>query len=256
MGFTIRLLLTIFLLFFITKVNGKEPTYSFERVFDKAAKDPSWSSLNLREKLLKVRSVALKNKTVSDPVSDRYQITCYGGPIDLVHFLMLAAEAQKTNIDMKDRLYKEWLQEGGPQHLNGFNPQFPCEAHPDDLPSNALGALFGEELQKSGLNTNLKDEFLKFIKPLIPVPDSIAKTFSHRLGVMGLPKKIDKLTENSRYIWFTAEPLNLTKLINYESKKQAGKDLCKTVLTGKEGLKEAGFKIQLFKNKSIIIKRF
>jgi len=238
-------------------VYGEVPNkYSFERVFDKARQSPNWQSLSLREKLMKVRAVALKNKTTSDPVSDRYQITAYGGPIDLVHFLMLAAEAQRDGINMKERLFKEWEQEGGFQHLNGFNPQYPCEAHPDDLPSNALGALFGQEMKKKGVENSLKEEFSKFIKPLVPVPDAIAKKFSHRLIVMGLPEKIDRKTETSRYIWFTAEPLNVSKLINYEAKKQTGKDLCKTAKSGKDGLLKAGFRIEYYKKRSILITRF
>ena len=246
----IKLFLFIIL---ICSVNAEE--YAYQRIFSKAEQDSNWSKLSLRDKLMKVRSIALKNKTVSDPVSDRYQITAYGGPIDLVHFLMLAADAQKDGIDMKERLFKEWEQEGGLQHLNGFNPQYPCEAHPDDLPSNALGALFGQELKQHGLKGSLKEVFAEFIKPLKPVPDSITKEFSHRLIVMGLPEKIDKKTENSRYIWFTAEPLNISKLINYVAKKQTGKDFCKTSASGKEALRLAGFRLQTYKNKSIIITR-
>lgn len=235
--------------------NKTQESFAFQRVFSKAEEDPAWPKLNLREKLMKVRALALKEKTVSDPVSDRYQITAYGGPIDLVHFLMLAAEAQLDEVDMKKRLFTEWEQEGGYQHLNGFNPQYPCEAHPDDLPSNALGALFGEELKNNGLNGSLKDSFAAFLKPLMPVPDAIAKKFSHRLIVMGLPEKIDRQTENSRHIWFSAEPLNISKLINYESKKQSGKEFCKTLSSGKDCLREAGFRLEFYKSKSIIITR-
>ena len=243
------------ILTFSLKAEDLKNQYSYTRVFEKAEASINWDKLSLREKLMKVRAVAMKNKTVSDPVSDRYTITAYGGPIDLVHFLMLAAEAQKDGIDMNDRLYKEWVQEGGEYHLNGFNPKYPCEAHPDDLPSNALGALFGLELKSKGMKGSLKDAFAEFIKPLVPVPDLTAKKFSHRMIVMGLPTKIDKQTESSRYIWFTAEPLNISKLINYEHKKLTGEDLCETASSAKDCLHKAGFQLRLYKNKSIIISR-
>lgn len=228
--------------------------FSYQRVFEKAEKDLSWSKLSLREKLMKVRAVALKNKTVSEPVSDRYQITAYGGPIDLVHFLMLAAEACKDNIDVNERLYKEWVQEGGFQHLNGFDPQYPSEAHPDDLPSNALGALFGKELKASGVKSSLRDSFSKFIRPLLPVPDSIAKKFSHRQIVMGLEAKAERAIETSRYIWFTAVPLNLTAKINVESRRILKKNFC-IEASSIQSLRKAGFKVLKYKMRAIVIQR-
>lgn len=86
-----------------------------------------------------VRELALKQATVSDPVSDRYQITCYGGAIDLLHFFCLPAEVCK-GAGVGRRLHKDWVREGGQEHLLGYDFQRPAEAHPDDLPSNAFGA--------------------------------------------------------------------------------------------------------------------
>lgn len=249
-----RLFICCLLFSIIGLSEEKQTKYSYERVFEKAEKDLSWSKLSLREKILKVRSVALKQKTVSEPVSDRYQITAYGGPIDLVHFLMLAAEAQVDGMNMNDRLFKEWEQEGGFQHLNGFNPQYLCEAHPDDLPSNALGALFGSELKAHGVHSSLRQSFSDFIKPLLPVPDSIAKKFSHRSIVMGLDKDSDRKTETSRYIWFTAFPLNLTSKINAQSVRLFKKKFC-VETSSREGLRKAGFRVLNYKKRAIIIQR-
>ena len=244
-----RFLFFFFVCSLILAEDKPSTQYSYQRVFVKAEKDLSWSKLSLREKLMKVRSVALKHKTVSDPVSDRYQITAYGGPIDLVHFLMLAAEAQKENINMNERLYKEWVQEGGFQHLNGFDPQYPCEAHPDDLPSNALGALFGKELKEKGIKTSLRDSFSEFIRPLLPVPDSITNKFSHRRIVMGLEDKVERKLETSRYIWFTAVPLNLTMRINTEAKRVFKRAFC-IEASSNQCLRKAGFKVLKYKMRS------
>jgi hypothetical protein len=248
----------VFMMFFaismsLTGFESKD--YSFVRIFEKAATHPDWKEMTLSHKLLQVRKVALKQKTVSDPVSARYMITAYGGPIDLVHFLKLASDAFK-DINMKERLYKEWKQEGGAVHQNGFNPSYPSEAHPDDLPSNALGALFGRELKEKKGEVDLLASFKTFVKVLKPLPDSLSQKFSHRRVVMGLLKKADTKTENSRYIWFTAEPLNLTALYNSESLKVTKKTFCKELKSGAACLAQAGLRIVKYRNLPILIERY
>jgi hypothetical protein len=231
--------------------------YSFVRIFTKASAVQGWSSLSGREKLMKIRKVASQQKTVSDPVSDRYTITAYGGPVDLVHFLMLAVEATRKDMDIKERLYKEWVAEGGEDHQFGFNPQYPCEAHPDDLPSNALGALFGSEIKDKLDNEgfDILEAFIAFIKPLRPLPDVLAKNFSHRRIVMGLKKNEEPKNENSRYIWFTAKPLNMTALINEIARKTLGKNFSHVFADGSSCLKQAGFRLKLYRGKTILIER-
>jgi hypothetical protein len=160
-----------------------------------------------------VRETALKQATVSAPISDRYQVTCYGGAIDLVHFLCLAAEVCAGE-GMRPRLHKEWVREGGPDHLHGFNFQRPPEAHPDDLPSNALGALFGWEMraQQQDLSIDLLAAMKVFLAPLVPVPDAVAKQFSHRQIVMGFEKgKPSRSLIAERYGWFTARRMRATE---------------------------------------------
>ena len=250
----------LFILFFIPSVYAVEfeaSQYSFVRIFEKAAKDPDWQQMDVRQKILWVRKRALKQKTVSDPVSDRYTLTAYGGPIDLVHFLMLASEALRDGVNMNERLYKEWKQEGGLIHLRGFNPSYPSEAHPDDLPSNALGALFGREIKQKLKNKKLDLllEFKAFVKPLKLLPDSFAKKFSHRRSVMGLRLKEDSNLEISRYIWFTAAPLNLTQFYNSEYRKLHKKPFCKVLKSGRSCLSKAGFRLKNYRGVSIIIDR-
>lgn len=248
-----KILLFILLIF---SLKGEEKTeFAYQRVFQKAESSVGWDKLTLREQALLVRKIALKQKTVSDPVSDRYQITAYGGPIDLVHFLMLASEALRDNINIQERLYKEWEQEGGPQHIRGFDPRYPSEAHPDDLPSNALGALFGTEIKNKKLNGTLRECFEQFIKPLKPVPDWLSKKFSHREIVMGLSDKADKNTEISRYIWFRAAPLNNTEILNKESMNQTKRNFCHLGKSDLHCLFLAGFQVKMYRHKPIIIER-
>ncbi|MCM8537787.1 MAG: hypothetical protein NE334_17730 [Lentisphaeraceae bacterium] len=238
--------------------NVKSEKFSYKRVFKKAKASPSWPKDDVQDQILFVRKLAAKEKTVSDPVSDRYTLTAYGGPIDLVHFLMLAYEATRDEINIKDRLYKEWVSEGGPDHQFGFNPKYPCEAHPDDLPSNALGGLFGTEIKHKMKKEDfdLFKEFSKFIEPLKPLPDRLAQKFSHRSGVMGLRVKETFKLEQTRYIWFTAEPLNQTGLINAVALRVDGKKFCKTLKTGTSCLREAGFTLRKYRGKTILVQRY
>lgn len=254
-----KYLLFLFLSFsLLGEKDANTEEFSYIRVFEKAQASPSWPKNDVQDQILFVRKIAAKEKTVSDPVSDRYALTAYGGPIDLVHFLMLAYEATRDEINIKDRLYKEWVSEGGPDHLFGFNPKYPCEAHPDDLPSNALGGLFGTEIKKKMKRDDfdLLKEFSKFIEPLKPLPDSLAHKFSHRSGVMGLRIKESFKKESTRYIWFTAEPLNQTGLINAIAMRVDGKKFCKTLKTGTSCLSEAGFTLRKYRGKTILVQRY
>jgi hypothetical protein len=204
-----------------------------------------------------VRKYALKSAVVSDPVSDRYVITCYGGPIDLVHFFMLASNVCSGQHELETRLYREWVAEGGPDNLDGFNHREPPEAHPDDLPSNALGALFGLELrahnQRKG--ADLRAAFRRFIAPLLPVPDAVARRFSHREIVMGLPEKASVEQRQAQRTWFTAAPLVQSAKLNRAAKATLGKSVCVEFVDGAEALKKAGFVVQAYKGRRIVIRR-
>ncbi len=255
-----RFLIHVFSLSLCIALHAQESkdkeNFGYRRVFAKAKADPAWSEKkDLRERLMLIRSKALRNSAVSNPVSDRYCITCYGGPIDLVHFLMLAAEVVGGK-NHEERLYKEWLAEGGETIKE--HPRGHFEAHPDDLPSNALGALFGAEIlpHKNDPNLDIEAAFAKFIAPLIPVPDAITQRLSHQYIVMGLPgKRPARKLQLSRKRWFTAAPLNLTRLINAYAKRYLGKSLCNEMKYGKEALEQAGFVLRSYRNAPILILR-
>jgi hypothetical protein len=232
--------------------------FGFCRIFHRAKQDPKWKEAKLlTDRIWLVRSYAMKESIVSDPVSDRYVITCYGGPIDLVHFFCLAANVCSDKNVWEKRLYEEWVAEGGKENMFSFNYRQPPEAHPDDLPSNALGALFGLELaeKQKDLSFDLEEAFGKFITPLLPVPDSIAKEFSHQEIVMGLPEKPDKKLIEQRYGWFTAVPMVSCKDINKIAIKKYGKPFCRELSHGEDTLAEAGFCLFFYKERPIIIRR-
>ena len=244
---------------------GAEPTtvfsqkdYAFKRIFSKAKSDPKWaSSKTLTDRIWLVRSYSSKFSVVSKPVSDRYMITCYGGPVDLVHFLCLAAYICSGKHNLQKRLYQEWVSEGGPDNIGRFNYQTPPEAHPDDLPSNALGALFGSELRKhnQNLSYDLETAFERFVAPLIPLPDSVSRQFSHREIVMGLPRNPDRKLKESRYAYFTAAPLVQCQRINAVSENVLGHRLCEPVFDPILALNKAGFRLLSYRDKPIIIRR-
>ena len=232
--------------------------YSFVRVFERAKQDVKWQEAQtLTERLWLIRKYSAKHAVTSDPVSDRYVVTCYGGTIDLVHFLCLAANVSSGKHERAPRLYQEWLAEGGKENLYKFNYSEHPEAHPDDLPSNALGALFGLELRKhdKDLSVDLQKAFTDFVAPLLPVKDEIAKAFSHREIVMGLPEKPSKKLYEERHGWFTAAPLLHIKKLNAKAIEKRGKPLCKFFKDGRQALKEAGFVLYGVRKRPILISR-
>ena len=239
-----------------------EENFGYMRVFARAKRDVLWKkAASNSARMMLVRKYALKTKTVSSPVSDRYMVTCYGGPVDLVHFLCLSANICSGKHVLAPRLYREWVAEGGFDNLQRFNLQEPPEAHPDDLPSNALGALWGYELKKNELNLDfdLQKSFDDFVKPLRPVPDVISKQFSSYEIVMGYPqaKPAKVLSEmwKERKTWFTAEPLLLCHKINKVSLEKLGKKFCSVPASGERALEKAGLVLRYYKRRSIIILR-
>ena len=60
--------------------------FTHERLFAEARTDPEWADANALHQIELIRDKALAHETSSDPVSDRYSLTFYGGPIDWVHF--------------------------------------------------------------------------------------------------------------------------------------------------------------------------
>ena len=165
------------LLLSLSSAAGIEQGTPLDRLVTQAQAQAKWTDATTPpEKLNLVREAALKLDIVSAPVSDRYLITALGGPIDLVHFLGLAITVSSGAMARDDALFDQWKREGGADFEAGLSTTYPTEAHPDDLPSNALGALFGEEIRtrQKDPNFDVAAAFREFFVPLEPVPDRIA----------------------------------------------------------------------------------
>lgn len=240
------------------KTSFSSKDYAFKRIFAKAKSDPKWGTAKtLTDRIWLVRSYSAKYSVVSDPVSDRYMITCYGGPIDLVHFFGLAAPICSGNHGLAKRLYREWVAEGGQENLFRFNHESPPHATPDDLPSNALGALFGLEIRKHNedLMFDIEKAFENFVRALIPVKDQISREFSHHQIIMGYPLNPSRALKNERNAYFTAEPLIQCNELNIVSRRLEGRDLCQPARDGIDALEKAGFRLLSYKDRPIIIRR-
>ncbi|MEM7696834.1 MAG: hypothetical protein AAF236_00330 [Verrucomicrobiota bacterium] len=215
----------------------------------KAKAQPQWGESDHFEKLKLIREVALEESVVSTPVSNRYEITALGGPIDWVHFLALALEVAKGKKSRDDALLYQWLEEGGEDFLEGRSDRFPPEAHPDDLPSNAFGALFGEEqaaaMREAGFDVvSALDDF---IRPLEPVDHEESRGLSHRVVVMGLSKNASHEVVLRRSEWFTAVPIFTLHAYDKARASQLG--------NAERALSQAGFKIRKIEGLPIAIDR-
>ena len=228
------------------------PNFTHERLLAQAAAHSEWSQTDVIRQLEIIRDLALSHDTSSNPVSDRYSLTFYGGPIDWVHFLNLAIFLTSGDQEFGQAQYDQWVSEGGPDFEAGRNATHPSAATPDDLPSNAFGALFGRELRESS-ETDVAAALRTFIQPLRPVPDTIAKQFSRDTAVLGLPKNPSSAQLDRAWAWFTAEPGNLTRLINRKSLEIDGREFGKATATGREALEIAGFRLLRFRGKPVVI---
>lgn len=180
---------------------------SLERILQEAVQQPSWRSARHQvERLTLLRDAALRKAAESDPVSDRYVITALAGPVDLVRFLGLA-RIVCSGKDRRASLLKEWQKE------NGAGKAFakPLDLTPEDLPSNALGALFGEELrpQLNNLEHDVAAALRAFFKPLEPMPDSVVRSLTFERAVLGLPASASTEERNKVHAWTTAMPVYL-----------------------------------------------
>jgi hypothetical protein len=223
---------------------------ALDRMLAGAGQDPRWNAARtIPERMRIIREVALKQDVVSNPVSDRYLITELGGPIDLVHFLGLAAIVASGKSSRESALLEQWRLEGGPDFIAGRSRVYPTEAHPDDLPSNALGALFGEETlpHANDPSFDLPAALKAFMQHFLPVPDAVAKRFSHQRIVMGLPDSASFTQMRQRSEWFTALPRYL--LPDVAPKKVRSHPNAETAL------KAAGFAIRRYEGRPIIIDR-
>ena len=238
------------LLLFLFRAWGVEQSTPLDRLIVRAQSEPSWATAETADRKLNlIRNVALKLDIVSTPVSDRYLITALGGPIDLVHFLGLAVTVATGAMERDDALFDQWKREGGPDYEAGLSATYLTEAHPDDLPSNALGALFGEEVRSRNDDAefDVATALKAYLALLEPVPDRVAKKYSHRQIVMGLNDDATPLVIRSRREWFTAKPLFC--LFAFD------RDRATTIGDSAAALRMAGFELRSLEGRPIAIDR-
>ena len=144
---------------------------------------------------------------------------------------------------------QQWKSEGGPDFEAHRTRTYPTEAHPDDLPSNALGALLGLELRihNTEVSFDLQGALRRFFDSLSPFPDVVAKKYSHNQVVMGLRGGEAKSVEQSRREWFTALPLYLVGIIEPANVIQ--------IPNASAALKRAGVEVYLIQGRPIGIRR-
>lgn len=215
-----------------------------------AAAQPGWAQARrLTDRLHLIREVALKQGMASTPVSDRYVITCLAGPVDVVHFLGLAIPVAAGTKERPAALMEQWRKEGGPDYEAGLSWTYPMEAHPDDLPSNALGALFGEELRpyNEDSSRDVRAALRRFFAVLQPVPDVVAKRFSHDEIVMGLRPGATLKEKRARAEWFSALPLYVMPHVAPERVKE--------LPNATAALAAAGFVVRPLEGRPLLVER-
>jgi hypothetical protein len=218
---------------------------SLDRILQESVQQPAWRSARHQvERLTLIRDAALRKAAESDPVSDRYVITALAGPVDLVRFLGLA-RIVCSGKERRATLLKEWQKE------NGAGKAFakPLDLTPEDLPSNALGALFGEELrpQLNNLQHDVAASLRAFFKPLEPQPDSVVRSLTFERAVLGLPASATTEERNKVHSWTTAVPAYLIPAVAPE-KAAALPD-------SGSALKAAGLELRRHQDLPIILER-
>jgi hypothetical protein len=216
-----------------------------DRVLQEAVQQPAWRSARHQvERLTLLRDAALRKAAQSDPVSDRYVITALAGPVDLVRFLGLA-RIVCSGRDRRASLLKEWQKENGA----GRALAKPLDLTPEDLPSNALGALFGEELrpQLNNLQHDVADSLRTFFRPLEPQPDSVVRSLTFERAVLGLPASATTEERDTAHSWTTAMPVYLIPAVAPE---KTG-----TYPDSASALKAAGLELRKHQDLLIILER-
>lgn len=237
---------TLVCLLGISAAAGAAEEFPHDRLFDHAEADPRWAGADLIGRIELVRDFANSLPIASDPFSDRYTITYYGGPIDWVHFLNLAIFILSEDQKFGQAQFDQWKAEGGPDFEAGHT-DIPTACTTDDLPSNALGALFGRDLLYQQ-NVDLRQQLTAFVNRLKPVPDKIAKQYSRDEIVLGLTDESSRKDRARAHAWFTAEPVNLTPIL------AKAMNLAEEP-SGELALLKAGFRIEKFQGKRVIIER-
>ena len=226
------------------------PANSLDRLLEVAQKSPDWKNArNQADRLGLLRKQALKYAPVSDLVSDRYLITALAGPVDLVRFFGLARTVCSGSMERRAALLKEWKREGGDQLKVAAAAAANSELGPDDFPSNALGALFGEELKphNANLSRDLTTDVRNFFDNLSPMADAVTARFSLNRLVLGLEPNATPQARRASNTWLTAEPLYLLPILDPER--------AKIFASAPIALKAAGLEVRSHGGNPIVIER-
>lgn len=215
---------------------------SIDRVIDAALQSSMWPLCRTQSDRISVmRDKALANSADASPVSDRYVITTLAGPVDLVRFFNMARLVSRGS-NRYQTLFREWDREGGTAYMSRQGPPGSTDCRPDDLPSNALGALFAEQIKAE--EHNLAFDFVprlkKFFAKLEPVSDEIVKSHPHETLVLGLTPSSTREEIRASRECFTAAPLYLIPVVAPERAAAIPNALVALKLAGLELRREKG----------------
>ena len=264
--------------------------YAFIRTLRATMQTPGWrDARTVADRLATWRSAVNAFKPGQNPISERYVVTCYGGVIDLRHFLYTANKVLTASgssywkgLDrtIDDRyagrpyrnpfanafpgpeyhiqlaLYDTFCVERGREYEIAKRAESPetlaelidgqyWQCTPEGLPSSALGAEFARGLMRvrDPLTVNIEAEICKFLAPFKPVSDKVRGQISHNEAVFGIKDTVLTKIPRERLVWYSAEPVVFTALINEcAAKVELGK-LCDDVKDGKEALAKAGYEV-------------
>ncbi|WP_146854281.1 hypothetical protein [Brevifollis gellanilyticus] len=193
---------------------------ALDRLVEASQQSSMWPLCRSQSDRMSVmRDKALTNSADASPVSDRYVITTLAGPVDMVRFFNMAKLVSRGS-NRYQVLVREWEREGGPAYMARRTAPGTTDCRPDDLPSNALGALFGEliKAEERNLDFDLVPRLKKFFSKLEPVSDEIVKQFSHETLVLGLTPSSSRDEIRASRECFTAAPLYLIPVVAPERK--------------------------------------
>lgn len=236
--------------------------YGFRKIFIDGRQDGRWAGASsASERLLIVRS-AIKHWPAADKdgaISPRYIVTCYGGVIDMRHFLLAASAAAQGDKSPEEIVYDAMVAEGGLSVPSRFHGQITAElidetqdwtwtgsARADDLPSDALGAYFGRSIagKNADPSFDLEGAFLDFIEPFIPAPTAVTDKLTFAELVTGYSDAPTRSELIASQLWLTATPKVFTKRLNEVAKEVGLKPLCEDVKDGEEALDKAGYRVE------------
>lgn len=227
------------------------PANALDRLLQATAKTPEWKSASKQaDRLQALRKQALRYSAMSEIPSDRYLITTLAGPVDLVRFFHLARVTCEGD-DRRSALLHQWRRENGPSLLPGATRPPPPDAalFPDDLSSNALGALFGEELKPHNVDPSydLPEAIRKFFAPLEPVGDAVVAKHGFKRLVHGLEANASAEDARLSRTWLTAEPLYLLPVL--------APNRANSITNAAAALRSAGLELREHEGEPLIIDR-